>query len=40
MVRLRVKVGPKGQAVIPKVLWEAYRIREGTRSLSLGMMES
>ncbi len=29
MVRLRVKVGPKGQVIIPKVLREAYRIREG-----------
>lgn len=29
MVRIRVRVGPKGQIVIPKVLREAYRIREG-----------
>ncbi len=29
MVRIRVKVGPKGQIVIPKVFREAYRIREG-----------
>lgn len=29
MVRLRVKVGPKGQIVIPKTLREAYHIVEG-----------
>lgn len=29
MVRLRVRVGPKGQIVIPKALREAYRIMEG-----------
>lgn len=29
MVKLRVKVGPKGQIVIPKIFREAYRIREG-----------
>ena len=29
MVRIRVKVGPKGQIVIPKVFREAYKIREG-----------
>lgn len=29
MVKLRVKVGPKGQIIIPKVLREAYKIREG-----------
>ena len=29
MVRLRLKVGPKGQIVIPKPLREAYGIREG-----------
>ncbi|WFO74742.1 AbrB/MazE/SpoVT family DNA-binding domain-containing protein [Desulfurococcaceae archaeon MEX13E-LK6-19] len=29
MVKLRVKVGPKGQIVIPKVFREAYRIKEG-----------
>lgn len=28
MVRLRLKVGPKGQVVIPKVLRERYGIRE------------
>ena len=28
LVKLRVKVGPKGQIVIPKILREAYRIRE------------
>ena len=28
MVRLRLKVGPKGQVVIPKLLREKYRIRE------------
>ena len=30
MVRIRVKVGPKGQIVIPKVFREAYRFREGS----------
>ena len=30
MVRLRVKVGPKGQIVIPKLLREAYNIVEGS----------
>jgi len=29
LVKLRVKVGPKGQIVIPKILREAYGIREG-----------
>jgi len=29
LVRLRVKVGPKGQIVIPKILRDAYKIREG-----------
>jgi len=29
LVRIRVKVGPKGQIVIPKVFREVYRIREG-----------
>ena len=29
MVKLRIKVGPKGQIVIPKIFREAYRIREG-----------
>ncbi len=29
MVSLRLKVGPKGQVVIPKVFREAYGIREG-----------
>ena len=29
MARLRVRVGPKGQIVIPKALRETYRIREG-----------
>jgi len=28
MVKLRLKVGPKGQIVIPKVLREKYGIRE------------
>ncbi|MCC6004550.1 MAG: AbrB/MazE/SpoVT family DNA-binding domain-containing protein [Thermofilum sp.] len=28
MVKLRLKVGPKGQVVIPKVLREKYGIRE------------
>jgi len=28
MVRLKVKVGPKGQIVIPKMFREAYRIKE------------
>lgn len=28
MVKLRLKVGPKGQIVIPKLLREKYRIRE------------
>ncbi|NJF24086.1 AbrB/MazE/SpoVT family DNA-binding domain-containing protein [Thermococcus sp. Bubb.Bath] len=29
MVSIRLKVGPKGQIVIPKVFREAYGIREG-----------
>ncbi|MHA1616195.1 MAG: AbrB/MazE/SpoVT family DNA-binding domain-containing protein [Candidatus Njordarchaeales archaeon] len=29
MVKLRLKVGPKGQIIIPKPLREAYNIREG-----------
>ncbi|MHC1628686.1 MAG: AbrB/MazE/SpoVT family DNA-binding domain-containing protein [Candidatus Nezhaarchaeales archaeon] len=29
MVRLRVKVGPKGQIIIPKRIREAYGIKEG-----------
>ena len=29
LVRIRVKVGPKGQIVIPKIFREAYRIKEG-----------
>lgn len=29
MVRLRIRVGPKGQIVIPKMFREAYRIKEG-----------
>lgn len=29
VVKLKVKVGPKGQVVIPKVLREAYSIKEG-----------
>jgi len=29
MVSVRVKVGPKGQVVIPKVFREAYGIKEG-----------
>lgn len=29
MVKLKIKVGPKGQIVIPKILREAYKIREG-----------
>jgi len=29
MVELRVKVGPKGQVLIPKVIRERYGIREG-----------
>jgi len=29
LVKLRVKVGSKGQIVIPKIFREAYRIREG-----------
>jgi AbrB family looped-hinge helix DNA binding protein len=28
MVKLRLKVGPKGQIIIPKILREKYRIRE------------
>lgn len=29
MVKLKVKVGPKGQIVIPKILRDAYKIKEG-----------
>mgnify|MGYP003871854891 CR=1 FL=1 len=29
MVELRLKVGPKGQVLIPKVIRERYGIREG-----------
>ncbi len=29
MVSIRLKVGPKGQIVIPKVFREAYGIKEG-----------
>lgn len=29
LVRIKVKVGPKGQIVIPKIFREAYRIKEG-----------
>ena len=29
MVKLRIKVGPKGQIIIPKILREAYKIKEG-----------
>lgn len=29
LVRIKVKVGPKGQIVIPKIFREAYKIREG-----------
>ena len=29
MVKLKVKVGPKGQIVIPKIFRKAYRIKEG-----------
>ena len=29
MVRFRVKVGPKGQVIIPKIFRDAYKIREG-----------
>ncbi len=29
MVKLKVKVGPKGQIVIPKLLRETYGIKEG-----------
>ena len=29
MVKLKVKVGPKGQIIIPKPLREAYNIKEG-----------
>ncbi len=29
LVKLKLKVGPKGQIVIPKPLREAYNIREG-----------
>jgi len=29
LVRIRVKVGPKGQIVIPKIFRKAYRIKEG-----------
>jgi AbrB family looped-hinge helix DNA binding protein len=28
MVKLRLKVGPKGQIIIPKILREKYRIKE------------
>ena len=29
MVRLKIKVGPKGQIIIPKILRKAYNINEG-----------
>ena len=29
MVKLKIKVGPKGQIIIPKIIREAYRIKEG-----------
>jgi len=29
VVKLKIKVGPKGQIVIPKLLREAYGIKEG-----------
>jgi len=29
VVRLRIRVGPKGQIVIPKMFRDAYRIKEG-----------
>jgi len=29
MVKLKIKVGPKGQIIIPKPLREAYNIKEG-----------
>jgi len=29
LVKLRIKVGPKGQIIIPKILREAYKIKEG-----------
>ena len=29
MVKLRVKVGPKGQIIIPKIFREACKIKEG-----------
>jgi len=29
MVKLKIKVGPKGQIIIPKIFREAYRIKEG-----------
>ena len=29
MIKIRIKVGPKGQIIIPKVFREAYKIREG-----------
>ncbi len=29
MVRIKLKVGPKGQIVIPKMLRESYGIKEG-----------
>ncbi len=29
LVKLRVKVGPKGQIIIPKIFREAYKIKEG-----------
>ncbi|WP_442786690.1 AbrB/MazE/SpoVT family DNA-binding domain-containing protein [Infirmifilum sp. NZ] len=35
MVRIRVRVGPKGQVVIPKALSEAYRILKGVLLLEL-----
>ena len=33
MVKLRLKVGPKGQIVIPKILREKYGIRENDHVL-------
>ncbi len=39
MVRLRVKVGPKGQIVIPKMFRETYRIKENSYAIIIPIEE-